>query len=160
MISVPPGPPFGRPFRTSRALSSGSLTLLALFFCSPSLSLPLLFEFPPIFLIFQSPDTPKSLKIIEKPLFFQWFCDSHIFLLFPLVAAMWITFSLQNGCKSFQIRVLGGTLATFWRSSVLPRDDIWALQLSTSLVWLPLGAKLCSQSPPRPFLKRSLVSKS
>ena len=62
MISVPPGPPFGRPFRTSRALSSGSLTLLALSFCSPSLSLPLLFEFPPIFLICQFPDTPKSLK--------------------------------------------------------------------------------------------------
>ena len=87
---------------------------------------------------------------------FSRFCDSHIFLLFSLVAAMWITFSLQNGCNSLQIRVLGGTLATFWRSSVLPRDDIWALQLSTSLVWLPLGAKLCSQSPPRPFLKRFL----
>ena len=107
MISEPPGPPFGRPFRTSRALSSGSLTLLAPFFCSPSLSLPLLFKFPPIFRIFQPPDTPKSLKIIEKPLFFQWFCESHIFLLFPIVAAMWITFSLQNVCKSLQITVLG-----------------------------------------------------
>ena len=160
MISVPPGPPFGRPFRTSRVLSSCSLTRLALFFCSPSLSLPLLFEFPQIFLICQFPDTPKSLKITEKPLFFQWFCDSHIFLFFPLVAAMWIIFSLQNGCKSLQIRVLGDTLATFWRSSVLPRDDIWAFQLSTSLVWLPLGAKLCTQSPPRPFQKRSLFSKS
>ena len=111
-------------------------------------------------MIFQPPDTTKSMKIIEKPLFFQWFCESHIFLLFPLVAAIWITFSLKNGCKSFQIRVLAGVLAPFWRSFLLPWDDICALQLSTSLVWLPLGAKLCSQSPPRPFLKRFLVPKS
>ena len=155
-----PWPPFGRPFRASGALSTGSLTLLGYFFCSPSLSLPLLFEFPPIFMIFQPPDTTKSMKITEKPMFFQWFCESHIFLLFPIVAAIWITFSLQNGCKSLQIRVLGSILAPFWRSFLLPRDDIWALQLSTSLVWLPLGAKLCSQSPPRPFLKRVLVPKS
>ena len=136
------------------------MTLLALFFCSPSLPLPLLFEFPPIFIIFQPPDTPKSMNIIEKPMFFQWFCESHIFLLFPLVAAIWITFSLKNGCKSFQIRVLAGVLAPFWRSFLLPWDDICALQLSTSLVWLPLGAKLCSQSPPRPFLQRFLIPKS
>ena len=75
MISVPPGSPFGRPFRTSRALFSGSLTLLALFVCSPSLFLPLLFEFPSVFLIFQSPDTPKSLKIKEKPTFFNGFAN-------------------------------------------------------------------------------------
>ena len=77
-----------------------------------------------------------------------------LFLLFPLMAAIWITFSLKNGCKSFQIRVLAGVLAPFWRSFLLPWDDICALQLSTSLVWLPLGAKLCSQSLPRPFLER------
>ena len=83
-----------------------------------------------------------------------------LFLLFPLMAAIWITFSLKNGCKSFQIRVLAGVLAPFWRSFLLPWDDICALQLSTSLVWLPLGAKLCSQSLPRPFLERFLVPKS
>ena len=39
-----------------------------------------------------------------------------LFLFFPLMAAIWITFSLQNGCKSLQIRILEGTLAPFWCS--------------------------------------------
>ena len=147
-------------FDVPGAVSGVCLSQLVQFFSSPSLSLPPLFEFPPIFMIFQPPDTPKSMKIIEKQLFFQWICESHIFLFFPLVAAIWITFSLKNGCKSFQIRILGGVLAPFWRSLLLPWDDICALQLSTSLVWLPLGAKLCSQSPPRPFLERVLAPKS
>ena len=105
------------------------------------------------------PNTSDIIYVLAF-IFFAMACRNYIFQFFPFVAAIWITCSLQNGCKSLQIRVLGGILAPFCRSFLLPWDDIWALQLSTSLVWLPLGAKLCSQSPPRPFLERFLVPKS
>ena len=67
-------------------------------------------------MIFQPPDTPKSMKNLEKPMVFQCFCDSHIFMVFRFVAAIWTTFSLQNVCKSLPWGHLGTFLALFFAS--------------------------------------------
>ena len=67
-------------------------------------------------MIFQPPDTPKSMKNGEKPNALQCFCDFQIFMGFRCVAAIWTTFSLQNVCKSLPWGHLGTFLALFFAS--------------------------------------------
>ena len=67
-----------------------------------------------IFSIFRAREHQKSLKIVEKPLFFQWFCWFHIFHIFSLSAPIlgnfsmiFIWFAPWNDCEGTNLLPLG-----------------------------------------------------
>ena len=92
-----------------------------------------LFEFPPIFMIFQPPDTTKSMKIIEKPLFFQWFCESHFSCFFPSWQPFGSHFRSKMGARASKLGFLraswhlSGGLFCFLGTTFAPSSSLRAL---------------------------------